>query len=112
MLWDFIILTICCPKKIMRLCKYSYLKLVIWEEASMSRGKQNFRLTAITILKESKIALSPREVFSRAKKKGLIKSKGKTPEATMRGVICLDIKNKGTRSAFKRVGKGKYLLNK
>jgi len=78
----------------------------------MPKLKQNYRAVAIAVLKKSNTALTPTEIVDRAKKKGLLKSTGKTPEATIRGMFSLDDTKSGKKSAFKRVQTGKYSLNK
>ncbi len=61
------------------------------------------------ILEESDTPLNAKEIISKADEKGLIKSKGKTPEATLRGMLSRDVNNCTKKSYFKRE-KGKYTL--
>jgi len=76
----------------------------------LPKGKQNFKLAAISILKNSKRALTPREIFEAALKKNLIKFRGKTPAASMRSILSRDIKSLGKNSPFKRERRGRYGL--
>jgi len=72
----------------------------------------NFRKITTKILKESKKPLSADEIIKIAKKKGLLKSKGKTPEATLRALLSRDVSKSDKKSDFKLVEKGKYTLDK
>jgi restriction system protein len=51
-----------------------------------------------------------RDITQQALSQGLIQSEGKTPEATLNAVICVDIKQKGIHSRFVRVRPGIFGL--
>lgn len=78
----------------------------------MPKKYVGFKAIVMTILEESNTPLTSKEIVSRAKEKGLLKSKGKTPDATIRGILSLDIRKRGKKSYFRRVEQGKYSLNK
>lgn len=71
----------------------------------------SFRLSAIKILRESKIPLHYEEITKRALENNLIETTGSTPENTMNAVITTDIKNKKEKSAFVRTKQGHYTIN-
>ena len=70
-----------------------------------------FLETAKEILKREKKPLHYREITRIAIEKGIIKTKGVTPEASMNAIIATDIKKKGMASDFLKIGKGVYSLN-
>ena len=63
-----------------------------------------FSAIAYIIFKERKSPLSAKKILIEAKKRGLVQTKGKTPEATMAAIIYTDIKKKGKESKFQKVG--------
>jgi len=69
-----------------------------------------FLETAYIILKERKSPLTAEGILSEATKRGLVQTKGKTPEATMAAIIYTDIKKKGKESKFQKIGKGRFGL--
>lgn len=76
------------------------------EPADLKSG--SFKKIAYLALKESGRLLSTQEIISYAKKKGLLKSGRKTPEATMRALIYVDLKRKD--SVFVKLGKNRFGL--
>lgn len=72
---------------------------------------KNFKSSAKEILIKSKKPLHYKEITKRAEKKGLLKSEGKTPWATMNALISVDIKEKGEGSEFIRTEPGHFALN-
>jgi len=77
----------------------------------MSRGRQNFKLAAIVVLQKSSVLLTPKEIVNRAIEENLIKPKGNTPGASMRGMLSKETIKHGKQSNFKRIQKGKYTIN-
>lgn len=71
----------------------------------------SFREAAIKILKDVKKPVHYKEITRIALEKNLIKTSGKTPEATMRVIIVQDIKSKKDRSPFRRMKRGFILFN-
>lgn len=68
---------------------------------------------AYIILKESKKPLHVKEIIHIALKRRLIKTKGKTPDATMRTDMYLETrrkKSRGERPRFKQVGPSVWTL--
>ncbi|MBL7197650.1 MAG: winged helix-turn-helix domain-containing protein [Candidatus Omnitrophica bacterium] len=74
--------------------------------------KNSFVQVAIEILKGSKRPLMPKEITDIALKNNLLKTHGKTPDATMGARIYIDIKRKGPKSYFIKTARGQFLLNK
>jgi len=70
----------------------------------------SFKDIAYQILKEAGKPLHYREITDVAIKKGLLRSEGKTPWATMNAQLAMDIKNKGEASKFHRAGPGMYAI--
>lgn len=70
----------------------------------------SFKDIAYQILKEAGKPLHYREITDIAIKKGLLKSVGKTPWATMNAQLAMDIKNQGTASRFYRAEPGFYAV--
>lgn len=68
----------------------------------------SFKEAAIKILQESKHPMSPNDIYRVAAEQKLIKTSGKTPEATMGAQIYTDIKKNGASSQFVQVGKGLF----
>ncbi len=68
-------------------------------------------LTAVeTVLAEVGAPLHYCEITRRIVERGLWTPEGKTPEATVRGAIGVEIKNRGNKSRFQRVDKGLFAL--
>lgn len=72
---------------------------------------KSFKDIACQILKEAGKPLHYREITDLATKKGLLKTEGKTPWATMNAQLAVDIKNKGRTSEFVRSDPGYYSLS-
>ena len=73
--------------------------------------KLSFPTAAYEILKHTNEALSSIELVDIALTKGLIETKGKTPEATMWSALYLEGQRKGNKSRFVQVGKDKWALS-
>ncbi len=71
-----------------------------------------FRSAAIQILSSSRRALHVKEITRRALKKGILKTTGATPAASMNAQIITDIQKKGLASDFVKTGPSKYKLNR
>ncbi len=65
---------------------------------------------AETVLTEVGTPLNYREITRRIIERGLWTPEGKTPEATVRGAIGVDIKNHEEKSRFQRIRKGLFAL--
>lgn len=70
----------------------------------------SFKDIAYQVLKDSGKPLHYREIADIAAKKGLLKTEGKTPWATMNAQLSIDIINKGESSRFIRTDPGFYSL--
>jgi hypothetical protein len=73
-------------------------------------GKMKFRDAAILLLEEAGLPLSAKEIAQRALDRGLIASKGKTPECTIASSIYTEINRKPTTCPFKYIGPGIFGL--
>src|SRR3990167_5274768 len=73
--------------------------------------KLSFSDAAYEILRQTNEALSSVELVDIALLKGLIETKGKTPEATMWSVLYLEGQRNGTKSRFILIGKDKWALS-
>jgi len=71
----------------------------------------SFKDIAYQILKEIGKPLHSREITKIALKHGLLKTAGKTPEATMNAQLIVDINNKKDKSRFIKVGPSTFALN-
>lgn len=71
---------------------------------------KSFKDIAYQILKEESKPLHYREITDLAIKKGLLKTTGKTPWATMNAQLTMDIKSKGEASQFHRAEPGMYAV--
>ncbi|OHB50496.1 MAG: hypothetical protein A2Y10_18025 [Planctomycetes bacterium GWF2_41_51] len=63
---------------------------------------------AVQILQEAGQPLNCREMVKRMLDKGLWKTDGKTPSATLHSAISTEIKKKGAESRFRKTGRGKF----
>ncbi len=70
----------------------------------------NFKQAAYHVLKDEKRPIPAKEITQIALRDGLIKTDGKTPDATMGAVIYADIKQKGEKSLFVKVKSGLFGL--
>jgi restriction system protein len=70
----------------------------------------DFKEAAYQVLKQAKKPLSSRKITEIALRDNLISTQGKTPEASMRARLYLDIQRKGEKSKFIKVGKGVFGL--
>ena len=68
----------------------------------------SFKDIAYQILEEEKRPLHYRELTEIALKKGLLKTEGRTPWATMNAQLAMDIVNKANESKFIRTDPGCY----
>ncbi len=75
----------------------------------MKIQKLSFKAAAKELLKRSGEPMTAKELTALAVDEGLIKTEGQTPEATMAAQLYVDI-NRNPRTAFKKVGKGKFTL--
>lgn len=73
--------------------------------------KLSFADAAYEILKQTNEALSSVELIDIVLTKGLIETKGKTPEATMWSTLYLEGQRKGNKSRFIQTGKDKWALS-
>jgi DNA-directed RNA polymerase delta subunit len=69
-----------------------------------------FKEAAYHILKQTKKPLSYKEITEIALRENLISTEGKTPEASMRSRLYLDIQHSGDESKFVKVEKGIFAL--
>lgn len=72
-------------------------------------GKLSFKQAALQVLESANEALGAQEIVDVARRKGILSTEGKTPEATMAAQLYVDI-SKNKKSKFKKVGKGKFTL--
>jgi len=70
-----------------------------------------FLEAAYKILKKKRKPLHSKEILKIALKKGFIKTKGKTPEAMVNTVLLRNIKAKGNKSKFVKVGPSTFAVN-
>lgn len=71
-----------------------------------------FRLEAIKILKKSKKPLRIKEITEEILKRGNVRTKGSTPNATLNVILNKEIKKKGNKSAFIKTEDRLFTLNK
>lgn len=72
---------------------------------------KSFKTIAEKILRDSDKPMHYRDIAKVALSKGLIKTEGKTPWATMNAVVSVDIIKNKDNSPFIKVGSGKYKYN-
>ena len=65
---------------------------------------------AYRVLKEAKKPLSCQEIVDRAFKKKLHRSSGATPQNTLNAALATEIKTKGEKSRFVKVGRGLFSI--
>lgn len=70
----------------------------------------NFKEAAYHVLKEEKKPLSAKKITEIALREGLVRSVGKTPNATMGAVIYTDIKRRRGKALFVKVKRGLFGL--
>lgn len=70
----------------------------------------SFKSAAYQVLKAENKPLKIQKITEIAKKRNLLISKGKTPEATMGAQLYMDIKELGDKSPFIQLGKNKFGL--
>src|SRR3989344_6829134 len=75
-----------------------------------TNNMKSFKDIAYQILQEANKPLHYREITDIALKKGLLRTDGKTPWATMNAQLAMDIKNNGDSSRFHRAEPGKYAV--
>jgi len=63
---------------------------------------------AVKVLQEAEQPLNCQEMVKRMLEKGLWKTDGKTPSATLHSAISREIKEKGTESRFRKTERGKF----
>lgn len=71
----------------------------------------SFKDIAYQILKETKKPLHSKEIVEIALKKGLLKTSGKTPEATMNATLIIDINKYGKNSRFIKTSPSTFSIN-
>src|SRR4030042_6982616 len=71
----------------------------------------SFKDVAFQILKENGKPLHSREITKIALRKGLLKTRGKTPWATMNAVLVTDFNSKKTKSMFVKTGPSSFAMN-
>ena len=69
-----------------------------------------FADAAYQILKQVGKPLSGNDITSIAVKQKMISTVGKTPSATMRAILYVDVKRKGNKSKFVKANRGKFAL--
>ena len=67
---------------------------------------------AARVLAEAGGTMGSRQIVDVMLAKGLWKTSGKTPHATIYAAIIRDIQKKGSRSRFERVARGRFMLRK
>lgn len=67
---------------------------------------------AAQVLAEAGGTMGSRQIVDVMLAKGLWKTSGKTPHATIYAAIIRDIQKKGSRSRFERVARGRFMLRK
>lgn len=72
--------------------------------------RKSVKAAAIRILKEAGEPLHNKEIARRAIEHGYWRTSGKTPEATFRSQISVDINRMGEKSPFYRAGPGIFGL--
>jgi DNA-directed RNA polymerase delta subunit len=70
----------------------------------------SFLDVAYEILKIENKPLSSKDIVIRARKAGILKTKGKTPGVSLNVCLHNDIYNKGANSRFLKIGKGEFGL--
>lgn len=73
--------------------------------------KTTFNNAAYQILAESNKALHSKDITAIALKRSLLKTSGKTPQATMNSGLIVDINKNKNSSRFKKVGPSTFSLN-
>lgn len=71
---------------------------------------KEFLTAAELILRRYQKPLEVNDIVTKAMEENILKSKGKTPENTMRARLSEHIRTKGSNSIFMRVGKNKFAL--
>ncbi|MBI5724287.1 MAG: winged helix-turn-helix domain-containing protein [Planctomycetes bacterium] len=66
--------------------------------------------SAAKVLGDAKGPLNTAEIVKRMLDRGLWKTNGKTPAATIYAAICREIKSRGPKSRFKKTDKGMFTL--
>jgi predicted RNA-binding protein len=79
---------------------------------SSKRNSFTFLQAAKAVLEELKQPMHFKKITEIALQKGYLVSSGKTPEWTMGARLSVDVKEKGLKSEFVRVGNGKYGLTR
>ncbi len=70
-----------------------------------------FKLAAIEVLKEAKEPLHYKEITKRAIEKGILKSEGKTPDASMNAQLITEVNSLGDASTFIKTAPATFSLN-
>lgn len=70
-----------------------------------------FKEIAFQVLEETGKPLHSKEITNIALNRGLLKTAGKTPEATMNAALIVDINEKKKRSQFLKVAPSVFTLN-
>lgn len=69
-----------------------------------------FQAAAVAILLENKKPMHYKDITKKALERGLLESKGSTPEISMNSQLFVDMKEKGANSDFVRVSESFYDL--
>lgn len=71
-----------------------------------------FRLETIEILKKVNKPLSVKEITKEILRRGNVRTRGSTPNATLNAILSKEIKQKGNKSAFIKTENKLIALNK
>jgi hypothetical protein len=75
-----------------------------------TKAGAGFMASTCKVLEHSKTSLTCGEIVRRASAAGLLDSSGRTPEKTLYALLSRDVRNKGDRSKFRKVGPGQFML--
>ena len=76
----------------------------------VGRGKLSGLDAAAQVLAQAKEPLRCADLTERVLSKGLWKSKGKTPAATLNAAMLREIKTKGSAARFRKAGRGLFAV--
>lgn len=74
-------------------------------------SNMSFAEAAYQVLKQAGKPISVNEITSLVLERGMISTRGKTPSATMGARLYVDTNNKGEKSRFVKVNRGKLYFN-
>lgn len=85
-----------------------------WSKQPVGAGgpvrKASFKDAAYEVLRAERRPLSAQEITSAALRRGLLRTAGKTPDATLSARLYMDIKTRQAESAFVQLGKNRFGL--